>query len=461
MTSPNISRPPATNGVYNDVHSQGSTYGQDLKSEAQVRELLTPSIESPFQRAFTRFGEFVGGMIGGIADAIRGEGGSQFGPIAGAVDERIVPISNAITASGERHAELAEKVDGIVIKQGEIVSEAEALGKKVDGINKNTQDTIDNATKLIQEEQGKFSSEYEEKVAKALNDSDIALKRGQDALAKQADLNTKFNKEQVRVNKVTQEQLWSHQDMLELLDIRSPKTYFWLPGQSTPDSNGEYTKWTNPYSGKEANRIERPFTTTYEEGYVDGAIVYIACKGNWTGQISFHANWSEGQLDEWTFDVTESNRVFRYSGGAVHITPRFYSLTVHPDSLRRTYWISIFEGQVNPSQYTDVSKPGRYFDYYTDPEGFVRLNKKQYIRVKNVAKCNVGIYIRNTDGGLDYIEPGDYIVPTMIFPEDQTHLPNNTKLAFTEVGDEISRDWSVDQNKPPSDASVTRPPFKM
>lgn len=459
MTSPFISRPPATNDRYNDVHSQGSTYGQDLKSEAQVRSLLAPHIESPFQRAFKRFGEFVGGMIHGIAEAIKGKGGSQFEPIAGAVNERITPINNAITASGERHAKLAEKVDGIILKQGEIVSDAEDLGKKVDGINKNTKDTIDNATKLIQEGQGQFSSEYEAKVAKALSDSDAALQKGQDALSKQTALNTQFNKEQVRVNKVTQEQLWAHQDMLELLDIRSPKTYFWLPGYSQNDSSGRYTKWPNPYNGKNANRIEKTFTTTYEEQYADGVVIYIACKGNWTGQVSLHANWDKGQMDEWTFDVTKSNRVFRYKGGALHISPRFYSLTVYPDSLRRTYKIKIFDGWAGDSPYTNKEKPGKHFNYSLDPEGFIRLNMKQYVRVKNVSKCNKGIYIRNSDGGLDYIAPGKYIVPTMIFPEDQTHLRNEDELEFTEVGDEISNDWSVDQQRPSGAASVTNQPY--
>lgn len=459
MTSPFISRPPATNDRYNDVHSQGSTYGQDLKSESQVRALLAPHVESPFQRAFKRFGGFVGGMISGIADAIRGKGGSQFEPIAGAVNERITPINNAITASGERHAKLAEKVDGIVIKQEEIVSEAEALGKKVDGINQNTQDTIDNATKLIQEGQGKFSSEYEEKVAKALNDSDIALQRGQDALSKQADLNTEFNKEQVRVNKVTQEQLWSHQDMLELLDIRSPKTYFWLPGYSTVDSDGKYTQWINPYTDNAANRIEKTFTTTYEEKRLDGVDIYVACKGSWTGQASLHTNWDEGQLDEWTFDVTESNRVFKYKGGAIHIKPRFYTLTVYPNSLRRTFKIQIFNGWDGSSIYTDKSKPGKHFNKYIDPEGFIRLNKKHYIRMKNVSKCNRGIYIRNSDGGLDYIKAGNYIVPTMIFPEDQTHLSDKAQLVFTEVSDEIGNDWSVNQSRPSGNASVAEQPY--
>ena len=96
MTSPFISRPEATNDRYNDVHSKGSTYGQDLKSEGQVRALLTPHVESPFQRAFRRFGEFTTSMISGIADAIRGNGGAKFGAISGAVDERLGPILSLI-----------------------------------------------------------------------------------------------------------------------------------------------------------------------------------------------------------------------------------------------------------------------------------------------------------------------------------------------------------------------------
>lgn len=460
MTSPFIKKPEPTNPKYDDIHTQGSTYGQDLKNESQVRELLKSRIESPLQDVFNKFTRFTDGVIGGIADAIRGDSGdARFGPVAGAVNERMDPINNAITESGERHTELASKVDGIVLEQESLVEQAGEIQESLQRVDSKASDAVSNAQSLI-DSQSEFNAKVQPQINQALADSDAALAQGYKLLADSDALHTQFEEEQVRVNKVTQEQLWAHQDMLELLDIRSPKTYFSLPGYSTVNSDGSYTKWTNPYSGVAANRIEKPFTTTYEEPSSKGVTVYIACKGNWTGQVTFHANWDEGQLDEWTFEVTKDNRVFKYTGGAWHIKPRFYTVTVYPESLRRKCYTRIRDGwDGEPSSYSNTRREPKHFDVYSDPEGFIRLDKSAYIRFKNICTCDKGLYIRDNKGFLSYRDVGQYIIPTMIFPEDQTHLPAGTELVFSEVGDEISKDWTISQNKPGSGSTVVNQPY--
>ncbi|MDK6538386.1 hypothetical protein QP255_23845, partial [Escherichia coli] len=46
-------------------------------------------------------------------------------------------------------------------------------------------------------------------------------------IREQTELNTKFVEQQKKTNRLVQSQQWVHQDMIELLDIRTPKAYGW------------------------------------------------------------------------------------------------------------------------------------------------------------------------------------------------------------------------------------------
>lgn len=457
MTSPIGGAPKPTNDRYNDVYGVGSRFGQDL-TEARVRELLSGKNKSSgIGRLIQGFNSFVGEMVGGIAKAISGKGGATFEPIAGAVKERIDPINTAISESGERHAKLADKVDGLVVEQEGILKDAEAAAARVDSLSKKADDALGDTKKLL-DFKSEFDAAIQPRINKSLQDSDKALKAVQDEIIKRQDLGEKFDDAQVVINKATQEQLWGHQDMIELLDIRSPKVFYSLPGYSKTHPDGGYTKWKNPYKGGEsANRIEKQFTTTYEHVYLDGVIVYIVCKGSWTGQVVFHANFDKGQLDEYVFDVTKDKRVFKFKGGALHLNARFYSTTVYVNSLNRTASWFLYDGTVNGmvfTKYTDPSLPRRRFSTNYDPENLARFRFREYIRLKNVAVCDQDLYIRDTDGKRTLVKAGEDVVPRLIMPEDQTHLPSGTRLTFTEVADKTV-DWKVKDAKPDSGASVT------
>lgn len=64
MTSPGINKPSDQVNGYEQVHSAGTRFGQDL-SEAKIRSLLSGRVVNPFER-------FTTGLLGGIADALRG-----------------------------------------------------------------------------------------------------------------------------------------------------------------------------------------------------------------------------------------------------------------------------------------------------------------------------------------------------------------------------------------------------
>lgn len=69
MTSPNQPEPNPTNDKYDDVHSQGSRFGQDL-TEQSVRTMLGGGISSPFAGAAGVFN----GIVSGITNALSGLG---------------------------------------------------------------------------------------------------------------------------------------------------------------------------------------------------------------------------------------------------------------------------------------------------------------------------------------------------------------------------------------------------
>ena len=52
------------------------------------------------------------------------------------------------------------------------------------------------------------------------------------SLERAKEVSTAFQEEQRKVNRTVQAQQWLHQDMLELLDIRTPKIYGWPAGYS-------------------------------------------------------------------------------------------------------------------------------------------------------------------------------------------------------------------------------------
>ncbi|WP_298074203.1 hypothetical protein [uncultured Corynebacterium sp.] len=457
MTSPIGGAPKPTNDRYNDVYGVGSRFGQDL-TEARVRELLSGKNKSSgIGRLIQGFNSFVGEMVGGIAKAISGKGGATFEPIAGAVKERIDPINTAISESGERHAKLADKVDGLVVEQEGILKDAEAAAARVDSLSKKADDALGDTRKLL-DFKSEFDADIQPKINKSLQDSDNALKAVQDEIIQRQNLGEKFDDAQVIINKATQEQLWGHQDMIELLDIRSPKVFYSLPGYSKTHPDGGYTKWKNPYKGGEsANLINKQFTSTYEHVYADGVIVYIACKGSWTGQVVFHANFDKGQLDEYVFDVTKDKRVFKFKGGALHLNARFYSITVYVNSLNRTATWEVRDGvssSMEVTKYTDLSLPRRRFVYRADSENLSRFNRPEYIRLKNVAVCDQDLYARGIDGERILIKAGEDVIPRLITPEDQTHLPHGTRLTFTEVADRTAN-WKVREDKPDSGSTVT------
>lgn len=88
MTSPVGGKPESTQDKYDDVHSKGSSFGQDL-NESKVRGLLSGQVKNPFQQAWKGATNFLDNIIGGIASAIGGSLGldSPFSPVQDAFQD--------------------------------------------------------------------------------------------------------------------------------------------------------------------------------------------------------------------------------------------------------------------------------------------------------------------------------------------------------------------------------------
>lgn len=347
MTSPNQPKPPATSKVYSDVHSRGSKFGQDLRSEQDVRSLLMRQGSSPFQSAFAGFAGAIGGVISGIAQGIGGKG-AGFSEISAAVDSRLGPIDSAITQGSALHAQLADKVSANMSEQA--------------ALNKQMQDTAQSRWNQLQED----------------------------------------------TNRMVQAQLWHHQDMLELLDIRSPKTYGW--GARSGSAK------VCPYS----NSSDAAFywSTPYVEVYSFSGGTYVACRGEWVGAFEISINWDNGAVDNWSAQVRQGgNRVFHYTGGALHISKRWITITVSPRSLLRSAILT-------PS--SDGWRSGPHMD-------LVRYSSNGVLRLRNAAMCTMRVVVVGEEGVPVTITPGNIIPPTEIIAAEQPSL--GLAREFVEIDD--------------------------
>ncbi|WP_339016774.1 hypothetical protein R3O64_09535 [Corynebacterium hesseae] len=149
----------------------------------------------------------------------------------------------------------------------------------------------------------------------------------------------KFQIEQERINRLVQTQLWDHQDTMEFLDIRAPKTYGYEVAANI------WTVKANPYQSvlpAKVNTGNSPFITVLVTADDKPRTCYIVCKGKWFGSFEVRINWTNGAVDVWNNQIDPwGARVFKYYGGNSVIGIRNISVTVTPESLRREMKVSL------------------------------------------------------------------------------------------------------------------------
>ena len=255
-------------------------------------------------------------------------------------------------------------------------------------------------------------------------------------------LNTKFSEQQKKVNRMVQNQQWVHQDMIELLDIRTPKLYGWPSGYSM-----EGKKTTCPYNNRSGHRIATPFYEQWECGSGKNSEVIVAARGQWTGWMHVSINWDSGVIDDWAVEITPTDRIGSFTGGAYHIDIRSISVEVYPRSLNRKATIILFDDppqdvwqKMFPGNLSgDDSRPRKKWDSYGDDNRLFRHMLKKRIRLKNTVTCDRNVWVRDEEGNRQQIRAGNNIYAAEIYPEDQDYA-NGTKFTFTEVDDPVRMD---------------------
>lgn len=252
----------------------------------------------------------------------------------------------------------------------------------------------------------------------ALQDANI--KRVQEA----SELNTRFVAEQKKFNRLSQNALWSHQDMIELLDIRSPKVWGWTP-KSGGRANRRLTTglvgyaWETPYIWFSQATDKR---------------CHLACRGRWVGKVTVSINWTNGAADEWTVNVTKDKRAWSFNGGASHIEMRSYTVVVYPRSLMRDAEVGLRSGAKNPKKLSgDLSRPSYEWHDQWDKNGLVRVCEPDQFRLKNTVVCNRDVWVRDENNNRLRIAAGKPISGYALYPEDQQTV--NVRYKFTEVDD--------------------------
>lgn len=269
---------------------------------------------------------------------------------------------------------------------------------------------------------------------------DKAQDKALESLGESAELGKKFEQEQRKTNRLIQQQLWSHRDMIELVDIRTPKTFGW------GTKEGTYSK---VYAAEGRSSPFGPFgyynTTAYFEIWETSNTVYVACRGTWSGQLRAAINWDNGAIDDWTVDVEKKARVFAFTGGAAHIDKRYITVTVFPRSLNREARVSCYPG--GGKQYLNLSvdpeRPRQYFSRFDDTNILIREQKESELRLKNTVTCNRSVFWRDENNKRREIKPGEPISGVSLYPEDQDIPGNGAWFTFTEVDDPGAGEYTV------------------
>lgn len=237
------------------------------------------------------------------------------------------------------------------------------------------------------------------------------------------DANEKFKKQQIQINdfgaKIDAAQnksLQIHQDTLELLDIRTPKSYYLDAAKKQSGSNNWFT-WSESKVGSER-------------------VLTLVALGTWTGKLQFTSNWSNGAADNWIVDVKNdpNHRGFKFRGGAAHITRRGYAITVYPTCLNRKF---------------SLKRVNKYAVEYADDPGNLRRKGGAYGRLlfRGPVKANYSVNVYPTKD-LDAEDGKRFVKAGEILQGEYIEAPLNKHVVFTEVDTSTAFANGMDTTKP-------------
>ena len=230
-----------------------------------------------------------------------------------------------------------------------------------------------------------------------------------DAQNKAIQANTEFAKQQVEINQLLQEQLWTQQDMVEQLDLQATKIYHGEVSSVRTSGIPSWVGWSS------ATEHIFPFVHFYTRNDTDRMYKW-QLTGSWTGRVKTTTNWSNGAVDVAVFDVATSgvsqggsySRTQTTSGGAWGVNLRNVTFEVFPNSLDRECSVAAFDGKYSVIEDEKV-------------KGFpsmVRYQGDRGIRFSCPVKCNKELT-------LDVFEDGKWVSKT--YPSYRMIMPTLIK----------------------------------
>lgn len=369
--------------------------------------------------------EGVKNFVGGIAKSISGDG-AGYKEIEGAVDQRLGPMNNVITESGNKITQLSEQIESAIATQQTLITDQADLTNIA-------QDALTRASALINA-QGQPTGEFIVIQTQVNN----ALLAATQANTQSLQAVQTFNQQQVEINHTVQEQIWTHQDMIELLDIRTPKSWGYRYGNNN-DGVWEICPWRFSSSGQLETywKYESPYFTMYARNWGSFGDVFIGFKGQWQGTFDIEINWTNGALDNWSRPVTNPKgyRIWAFRGGAGHIDMRSIQVTCYATSLNRTATLTntgtnwVLNSDINNLTRT-LSTDGAWIRFKNGVHGQPTDNT-----------LPAGIYIR--DGFNNKTLETNYVSARKIYAADNP--PGTYK--FDEITDEAIN-YTLDQTIP-------------
>lgn len=177
MTNPVGGRPHQTNDKYDDVYTRGSTYGSDLRSEEDVRKLLTSKELSGFGRFLQGIAKGVDQLVSDLAEVFRGNGGAKYEVLRVAVDERFAKITDGVTEAVDRAQKELDKANTALAEQGKLTEQQKHdletaktdLGKAKTDVKKALDDLA-----TIQAEAGRIRNSLAGKVEESKFNTELA-----------------------------------------------------------------------------------------------------------------------------------------------------------------------------------------------------------------------------------------------------------------------------------------------
>ena len=257
-----------------------------------------------------------------------------------------------------------------------------------------------------------------------------------EAQNKAIEANTAFAKQQIELNTLFQEQLWAQLDMIEQLELQSPRVYHQNVDDGKLISNiPSWVGWST------AREYKNTFINFYHR-YSDTKMVAWQATGKWEGQVRVTMTWSNGATDVWVYTVYKdrivrgdsswTGRTFFNSGGAALIYHKNTTFEVYPKHLGR--WFNLFWMPEDKRWYhstTELDLRG--------VEGGPSLlrwdtsNAKENprIRLTTSFKCNQPLTLEDMTGKKVTYPAGKIINPQII---DVNKLDKSKQYRFEEAG---------------------------